>query len=398
MIPDEGETAAYLLSFMEEQNYPLTSDQLRRLHLEGLIARPAQFHREGRVGSETVYPEGTGDLLLAICSLRQQKRSLSTIAWQLWWDGHPVPLARIRADLQKAVEEWVQLRRRFCPPGTRRLSKVAWKLLGKVASYRFRQPFINQARKRVGTISFDTFMRLLLEIAAGNFQGFTDDGANSREEERKILEKGFGLNRARVGSSEALGSSLADNIESSLAELSRLMATDPWEKWLEQASDDELLRHRDELHLLLSAFESLSSAMDDIFGKRAVGASIFFRTFCEAGRKHLPVMYLFWSTLHWCVNTPLDELLQSARQWLEEALPAYEALCQLQVEVPAIRPLLSRRRIKEALRNERAQRRHFAECQLFYQQHREELMAFWQCHPEWEKLGAGDQQAGFSAC
>ena len=66
MIHDEGETAAYLLAFMEEQNYPLTSDQLRRLHLEGLIARPAQLHREGRIGSETVYPQGTGELLLAI--------------------------------------------------------------------------------------------------------------------------------------------------------------------------------------------------------------------------------------------------------------------------------------------------------------------------------------------
>jgi len=125
MIPDEGETASYLLSFMEGQNYPLTHDQLRRLHLEGLIARPAQCHSEGKVGSETVYPKGTGELLLAICSLHQQKRSLSTIAWQLWWDGHPIPLTRIRADLQEAAEEWVQLRRRLCPPGTKKLSKVA---------------------------------------------------------------------------------------------------------------------------------------------------------------------------------------------------------------------------------------------------------------------------------
>jgi len=270
--------------------------------------------------------------------------------------------------------------------------------LGKLASYRFRQPFINQARKRVWAISFDTFRRVLLEIVAGNFQGFRDDGANSREEERKILEKGFGLNRARVGSREALGSSVANNIESTLAELSHLMATDPWEKWLEQASDDDFLRNRDELHLLLIALESLSSAMDDIFGKRVLGTSIFFRTFCEASRKHLPVMFLFWSTLHWCVSTPLDELLQTARQWLEEGLPAYEALRQLQVEVPAIKPLFSRRRIREALRNEQAQRRHIVECQLFYQQHREELIAFWQRHPEWGKFGIEDQQAENPAC
>lgn len=124
MRPDDGETSAYLLTFIEQHNLSLTVDQLRRLHLEGLIARPLQDHPEGKIGSETVYPKGTGDLLLAICLLRQQKRSFAAIAWQLWRDGHPIPLARIRADLRKTAEEWERLRRALCRPGIRTFSKL----------------------------------------------------------------------------------------------------------------------------------------------------------------------------------------------------------------------------------------------------------------------------------
>jgi hypothetical protein len=163
MRSDGGETAADLLTFIQQHNLSLTADQLRRLHLEGVIARPLQDHPEGMIGSETVYPKGTGDLLLAICSLHPQKRSLAALAWQLWWEGHPIPLARIRADLRKTAQEWERLRRAFTRPGTSVLSKLARKGLAKVATYRFRDPLLNQVRKRVGSTSFDTFTRILLE-------------------------------------------------------------------------------------------------------------------------------------------------------------------------------------------------------------------------------------------
>lgn len=395
MRPDDGETAAYLLTCIQQQNLLLTADQLRRLHLEGLIARPLQDHPKGTIGSETVYPKGTGDVLLAICTLREPRQSFAAVAWQLWWEGYPIPLARIRTDLRNTVEEWERLRRQLCLPGTRTFTKFAWKMLRKVAFHRFREPFLNQARKRVGTTSFDTFTRVLLEIATGNFRGYTDDGAGAREEERQILEKGFGLSRTSID--RALRVDWTENLEDALVKLSRIVASNPWGKWLDQASDTELLRNRDELRLLLTAFASLSAAIDDIGGKQAFGGSILYQVLGTLGKKQLPIVFLFWSTLRWCMDTPIDELLLSARQWLEEGLPAYTALRQLQVEVPVTRSLLTPRKRKAAMRNERAQMQYFAECQAFYEQHREELMAFWQRHPEWYAPDT-EKQADAPAC
>lgn len=395
MRPDDGETAAYLLSFIQQHNLSLTADQLRRLHLEGLIARPFQAHPERLVGSESVYPKGTGELLLAICSMHQQKRSLTALAWLLWWEGHPIPLARIRADLRKTAGEWERLRRAIFRPGTSILSKLAWKGLAKVASYRFRDPLLNQARKRVGTTSFDTFTRILLEIAAGNFQGFTEDGAGSHQEEREITQKGFGLRRTAID--RALGVDWSANLEGSLIELSSIAASSPWEPWVDQASESELLRNRDDLRMLLTALESLSSAIEDAAGKRASGGILLYQVLCRAAQKHLPLIFLMWSVARPRFQTQTDELLLAARQWFDEGLPAYTALRQLQVEVPAIRSLLAPRRRRAAMISDQAQARYIAECQLFYQEHRDELMAFWHRHPEWYTPDA-DQQAEVPAC
>ncbi len=395
MRPDDGETAAYLLAFIEQHNLSLTADQLRRLHLEGLIARPLQDHPEGKVGSETVYPKGTSDLLLAICVLRQQKRSFAAIAWQLWRDGYPIPLTRIRADLRKTAEEWERLRRTLTCPGTRTFSKLVRKCLMKVASHRFRDSFINQARKRVGTTSFDTFTRVLFEIAVGNFQGYADDDADSRDEERKIVEKGFGLSRTVID--RALGVDWTENLERTLVELTGIVASSPWETWLDQASDSELLRNRDELCLLLTTLESLSSAIEDVAGKRASGGLILYQMLCRAAQKHLPIIFLMWSVVRQRLQTSTDELLLAAQQWLKEGLPAYTALRQLQVEVPVTRSILASHQRRAIMGNEQAQMRYFAECQAFYEQHREELMAFWLRHPEWYKPDA-EKQAEAPAC
>src|SRR5258708_1092848 len=260
MKSDKGETAAYLLALAEQNNWPLTASQLRRLHLEGLIERPIQEHPEGRIGSETIYPKGTGEVLLAICSRHHQKRSFSALAWQLWWDGYSIPLTRVRVDLQKTREGWERLQCRLSRPGMKGLSRFAWRVLEKMVAHRFRDAFPNQARKRVGAVSFDTFLRILLEIAVGNFQGYADDHAGSREEEQQIMVKGFDLRRTEIDRARDIDWTV--NLESSLVELSEIIKQGSWTQWLDQADEAELVCNRDELRLLLTTFESLSEAME----------------------------------------------------------------------------------------------------------------------------------------
>lgn len=392
MDRDERETTAYLLALAKRHHFSLTADQLHRLHLEDMIAHPTQEHPIGKVGSETVYPSGTGDLLLEICILRQQKRrSFTTIAWQLWWDGQDIPLTRIRADLRKAAQQWEKMRHAISRPGTKKLSRLAWKFLEKSTFRRFNNPELRQARKRIGTTSFDTFTRVLFEIAAGGFQGYVDDGAGSRDEEQRIMEKGFGLSQTSID--RAHGVNWTQNLGQALIELSNLIAGSPWHAWLDEVSDEELLRNRDDFRLVLTALENLSLAIENAAGKGAVGGLMLYQTLCKTAKKALPFSFLSLSLLRQRLPTEIDEIVGAARQWLKEGWPAYTALQQLQVEVPAIRPLLAPQRRKVAMRSEQAQQRHVLECQLFYEQHREELMAFWKRHPEWYQTITDQQES-----
>lgn len=388
----ERETTDYLLALAERHHFSLTADQLHRLHLEDMIERPIQAHPLGKVGSETVYPTGTGDLLLAICTLRQQKRqSFTTIAWQLWWDGYPIPLARIRADLRKEAEQWEKMRSVISRPGAKKLSRLARKFLEKFTFQRIKYPELSQARKRIGCTSFATFTRIVLEIGAGSFQGYEDDGAGSRDEEQKIMEKGFGLSQTPIDRAHNIN--WTTNLEQGLIELSNLVASNPWYAWLDEVSDAELLRNRDDFRLLLTALESLSSAIEEAAGKGAVGGLVLYQTLYRVVKKALPFSFLSLSLLRQQLPTAMDEILGSAHQWLKGGKPAFVVLQQLQVEVPAIRLLLAPQRWKATMRSERAQKRHLLECQLFYEQHREELMAFWERHPEWYKAITDQQES-----
>ena len=291
MDRDERETTAYLLALAEHNHFPLTADQLHRLHLEDMIEHPIQDHPAGKVGSETVYPPGTGELLLAICLLRQQKlRSFTAIAWQLWWDGYPIPLARIRADLRKEAQRWEKMRSVISFPGTKKLSRLAWKFLEQSAFQRLKDSELSQARKRIGSTSFDTFTRIILEIGAGGFQGFEDDGAGSRNEEQKIMEKGFGLSQTPIDRAHNINWTV--NLEHGLIELSSLIASNPWHAWLDEVSDEELLRNRDDFRLLLTTLETLSSAIEEAAGKGAVGGLVLYQTFGQMAKKTLPFSFL----------------------------------------------------------------------------------------------------------
>ena len=70
--------------------FPITGDQLARWHRAGLLPRPRQRSLGRGLGTVTIYPAGTVEQLVALCRVRQQHRSLTRAAFQLWWDGFPV--------------------------------------------------------------------------------------------------------------------------------------------------------------------------------------------------------------------------------------------------------------------------------------------------------------------
>src|SRR5258708_27826926 len=131
------------------------------------------------------------------------------------------------------------MRRVISHPGTKKLSRLAWKFLEKSTFRRLNDPMLSQARKRIGSTSFDTFTRIAFEIGAGGFQGYEDDGAGSRDEEQKIMEKGFGLSQTPIDRAHDIN--WAANLEQMLIELSNMISSNPWYAWIDEVSDDELL-------------------------------------------------------------------------------------------------------------------------------------------------------------
>ncbi len=92
MSTGSGETRQELLDLARDNGYEVSSPQLARWHREGLLPQP-EVRRLGKGhGTQTVYPPGTEDQLLALCAIRDKKWRLGPTAWYLWWAGYEVSL------------------------------------------------------------------------------------------------------------------------------------------------------------------------------------------------------------------------------------------------------------------------------------------------------------------
>ena len=101
-----GERACDLIARAAEAGFEVSPTQLARWHRHGLLPRPWQQPLGKGKGTETVYPAGTGDQLLALCEFRKQTRLLGRVGWHLWWHGFPVDCSHWKPLLQDAARTW----------------------------------------------------------------------------------------------------------------------------------------------------------------------------------------------------------------------------------------------------------------------------------------------------
>src|SRR5258708_37814783 len=106
------------------------------------------------------------------------------------------------------------------------------------------------------------------------------------------MVKGFDLRWTEIDRARDIDWTV--NLESSLVELSEIIKQGSWTQWLDQADEAELVCNRDELRLLLTTFESLSEAMEDMAGESASVARVFFFIVWRNGRKKRRLLLLFF--------------------------------------------------------------------------------------------------------
>jgi hypothetical protein len=177
--PVAEETVERVLGVAQEAGFEVTRAQLHRWQRQGLLPRPRQRGLGRGRGTEVLYPPGSGRQLIALCEQLQTKRSLIDACWVLWWNGYPVSEARIRALFNaKALQlEWLRVgeERGHLTPVVDELSRG-----------RLPDEAVRLMRQRTGFDPFPPFLKQLVKLGLGGFDGFAGVNAD-------LVAKGFGL-------------------------------------------------------------------------------------------------------------------------------------------------------------------------------------------------------------
>ncbi|MEO6890100.1 MAG: hypothetical protein ABI456_12165 [Ktedonobacteraceae bacterium] len=244
------EKSAELLALARQQGYSISALQLVRWHRAGVLPRPQQRPLKEARGTCSLYPPGTGEQLLLLCSLRARERRLSHLAWQLWLEGYRVEYRIIRTQLQQAtirISHWMQWFvgfKRIYQQDTER----ALNLIERYAEGPLRSQPLRRIRKRIGREHFSTFLSLLLELTAedkGEIGSIADE--YERQLDLRILARGLGLEKRFVSRKDALEYYLVQFLLPQLHWFFRWSQEARWEELLEHVADFEVFQARDDL-------------------------------------------------------------------------------------------------------------------------------------------------------
>jgi hypothetical protein len=383
----DEESREELLGLAAAAGFDVTAAQLARWHRAGLIPRPSQRPLGKGHGTETVYPGGTGEQLLALARILALDRRLSLAAWELWWAGYDVSLEKVRTLLGESAKSrdasTAELRARIDAPGG---SDSIYDLADRMAGGRTDVKVLRQARKRVGRSSYSTVAKAVLETAAGRFGGFEPDAANAESAgDGEILERALGLERARTDRLPDADPWLAGPADGALLEISALAAAHRLSDVLTSTVDRDLIRYRDELKVFVSLFGSVSEATEDSFGPGAFGFGAFPRWFSAMTSFDRITFMLVWILFRRHGGEQVQEgysaIVATAGQWQTEALPAYRSLKLLRSEVPEVAENYSPARMRRAMRSTRARAKWFDELREMRSQNAAKLDAFFAKYP-----------------
>jgi len=273
-----AESSQHLLTLAHEHGYNVSMHQLVRWHRAGLLPRPKQLMLGKAQGSQSLYPHGTSEQFLLLCTLRTRERRLSHLAWQLWWAGYPVALSVIRKHIEHAATQLSQLVQFFVAlkaseqiddeeqegRETARVSPTFSRddicrgdpcglpalidFTEQLALARLDYKPLRHARKRVGKTYFPTFIRLLLDVISGTFEGY-DEAYDDVEvmTELRILAKGMGLHELFIKDDTNLDHFIRKRFVPFMQNVGLWIKTLPWEKAVRVATDFELMQTRDDI-------------------------------------------------------------------------------------------------------------------------------------------------------
>ena len=249
------EKNADILTLAQQQGYSLSAFQLVRWHRAGLLPRPQQQPLKAARGTCSLYPSGTGEQVLLLCSLHTHERRLAHLAWQLWLEGYRVEYGIIRAQLQQAAERishWMQWFAEVKQTVSQRDSEQVLDLIERYAEGPLRLQPLRRIRKRVGRKHFSTFLSRLFELATeDNSEQASGNDEHEWQLDLRILARGLGLEKHFVNKQDALEPYLVQFLIPRLHWFLHYLQAVRWEELLKQVDDFAILQARDDLQTWL---------------------------------------------------------------------------------------------------------------------------------------------------
>lgn len=408
----EGETNDDLIALAAEHGYSVSKRNLAEWHRAGLLPRPVQRPHVGTSpGSDSVYPPGTSQRLLAVCRCRERyPHNMQRVAWCLWWEGGDAPMQHVRGLLARVAGQWSEQLRAFVKGGTskpgkvpaqRRLSRKAVEIIDRADSVRIAHPVLRSARKRTNSMNFPTLVRVMFEVAVGAFSGFSMSSPETAAEDREIVEKGLGLSRARTDHISDVGPWLSGNIDQPLQQMGPMLQHYPPGFDLDTARDEELVHLRDEVRTFVHFVEDYADFLGRAYGRGAFGLTVFGWLLRRLLPEDQGFLLLIWRSLRaYGLGENLDQILRTAHQWNTILAPIMRALEDMAGTFPETGHLLSSRQMGRALRSKQVMDQTLRQLHVLRTIHTAEFDAYFAQRPEMlraldaaEAQGLGDQTA-----
>lgn len=298
------EKSTEVLLLAQQQGYALSAHQLVRWHRAGLLPRPQQSPLKGTRGTCSLYPPGTSEQVLLLCSLHTRERRLAHLAWQMWLAGYRVDDRLIRPQLQQATTRiscWMQWFADFKQALSQRDFEQVLDRIERYAEGPLRLQPLRRIRKRIGREHFSTFLSLLLSLSMevdSESASLADD--HEQQFDLRILARGLGLEKRFVSKKEALNSYLVGFLLPLLRWFFRWSQELDWQGLLEHVTAFEMLQARDDLRSWLRRLENARHYRDRLpkeYPSFEIDFQELFRTLPTADQALVLVVWLALQTL-----------------------------------------------------------------------------------------------------
>lgn len=356
----------------------VTQRQLKRWH--GLIL-PLGQRRLGRKGTETIYSVDSIERLKAIKVLKNEKDDLNYIAWRLWWNGREVKKTYIRDLLKKEAAVWESGKRKLVDQIKGGLSEHAREHIKNSGRVYLESKPLRQARKKLSSKNFPDLIRILAEVATGQYKVDSE----TAEDDQWQVENGLRMHEG-VAKNIAELQTWRERLPA-LPQASSLLAQYHFQKIASDSDDEELDQARDEVRLLLTFIESFVEVLERTIGRGAYGLSGIYKVIKHLSVNAQAILLLFWLGYRKSNQGQLNYRSFAARQQgLEARQLEQKALEDLRTEIPSLAKILSPEYRGKAFFNERTRKHYYNELDKIYQQHQSEIQEFWQRHPDYNGL------------